>query len=114
MCGIAWHDYACLRRQEGDLQAFFNFAQKAFACAPESREIARAFHESSLLAQRLSAAETAFREALSERRMNRRIRYFLIDLLLRQNKYTEAMAAVESAIVDFGADQGILGAALKF
>ena len=112
-CGIAWHDYACLRRQEGDLQAFFNFAQKAFACAPDSREIARAFHESSLLAQRLSEAETAFRKAMSERWMNRRIRYFLIDLLLRQNKYAEAMAAVEAAIVDFGADQGILGAALK-
>jgi glycosyltransferase involved in cell wall biosynthesis len=112
-CGIAWHDYAGLRRQKGDLQEYFNFAKKAFACAPESREISRAFHESSLAAQRLPEAETAFLEALSERRMNRRIRYFLIDLLLRQNKNAEAMAAVESAIVDFGADQGILGAALQ-
>jgi tetratricopeptide (TPR) repeat protein len=112
-CGIAWHDYAGLRLQESDFNGYFNFAQKAFACAPESREIARAFHESSLAAQRLPEAETAFREALSERRMNRRLRYFLIDLLLRQNKYAEAMVEVEAAIVDFGVDQGILGAALK-
>lgn len=112
-CGIAWHDYAGLRRREGDLQEYFNFAQKAFACVPESREISRAFHESSLAAQRLSDAEAAFREALSERRMNRRLRYFLIDLLLRQNKYAEAMGEVEAAIIDFGLDQGILGAALQ-
>jgi tetratricopeptide (TPR) repeat protein len=37
----------------------------------------------------------------------------LIDLLLRQNKNAEAMAEVESAIVDFGVDKGILAAALK-
>ncbi len=112
-CGIAWHDYACLRKRQGDTAACVELFTKAFACAPESREIVRAFHESSLAFQRLAEAETAFREAVSCRRMDRRLRYLLIDLLLRQNKYAEAMAAVESAIVDFGVDQGIVGAALK-
>lgn len=112
-CGIAWHDYAGLRKQQGDTEACFQFAAKAFACAPESREIVRTFHESSLACQRLSEAEDAFREAVSGRRMDRRLRYLLIDLLLRQENYAEAMTAVESAIVDFGVDSGIVGAALK-
>jgi len=110
-CAIAWHDYACLRRKAGDVDAFFDFAKKAFVCAPESREIARDFHESSLVVQKLAEAESAFREALSGRPLDRRLRYFLIDLLLRQKKYAEAMKEVESAMVDFGVDKGILGAA---
>jgi len=112
-CGIAWHDYAGLRRQQGDTDACFHLAAKAFACTPESRAVVTAFHENALAFQRLVEAETAFREAVSFRRMDRRLRYLLIDLLLRQNHYAEAMAAVESAIVDFGVDQGIVGAALK-
>jgi tetratricopeptide (TPR) repeat protein len=112
-CGIAWHDYAGLRRQQGDAEAYFHLAAKAFACAPESRAVVTAFHESALASQRLAEAETAFREALSGRRMDRRLRYLLIDLLLRQHHDAEAMAAVESAIVDFGVDPGIVGAALK-
>lgn len=112
-CGIAWHDYAGLRRQQGEAEASFQLAATAFACAPESRAVATAFHESALASQRLAEAETAFRRALSGRRMDRRLRYWLIDLLLRQHHDAEAMAAVESAIVDFGVDPGIVGAALK-
>lgn len=112
-CGIAWHDYAGLRRRQGDAEACFHLAAKAFACTPESRAVVTSFHESALSAQRFAEAETAFREAVSCRRMDRRLRYLLIDFLLRQNKHAEAMAAVESAILDFGADQGIVGAALK-
>jgi tetratricopeptide (TPR) repeat protein len=112
-CARAWYGYACLRRQQGDLQAYFNLSKKAFECSPESRDIALAFHESSLIVQRLDEAEAAFREALSGRRMNRRLHFFLIDLLLRQTKYADAMEAVEAAIVELGVDQGILGAALK-
>ena len=113
MCAMAWYGLACLRRQIGDAQACFDFTRKAFLCSPESREIAGAFHESSLTVQRLAEAEAAFREALSGRRMNRRLHFFLIDLLLRQTKYADAMEAVEAAIVEFGVDQGILNAALK-
>jgi tetratricopeptide (TPR) repeat protein len=112
-CGMAWYGLAGLRRQQDDAHAHFELTQKAFRCLPESREIALAFHESSLSVQREAEAETAFREALCGRRMNRRLRFLLIDLLLRQAKYAEAMGAIESAIIDFGLEEGILGAALK-
>jgi tetratricopeptide (TPR) repeat protein len=112
-CGLAWYSYACLRRKQDDLQSSYDFMRKAFECSPEARDIALGFHESSLIVQRLAEAEAAIRTALSGRRVNRRLHFLLIDLLLRQNKSKEAMRAVESAIVEFGADRGILSSAVK-
>jgi tetratricopeptide (TPR) repeat protein len=111
-CGMAWHGLACLRRQQADAQAGFEFARKAFLCSPASREIAIAFHEGSVIVDKLSQAEAALHEVLSGCPMNRRLRFFLIDLLLRQGKVVEAMAEIESALVDFGVEEGIIAAAL--
>lgn len=112
-CGKAWYGLACLQRQREDTQAHFDFLRKAFLCSPESREIAIAFHERSLTVQQLPLAEAALHEALSGRRMDRRLRFLLIDILLRQTRFTDAMTEIESAMVDFGVDEGILVAALN-
>ena len=45
--------------------------------------------------------------------LNRRLRFLLIDALLRQGKLDEAMPEIESALVDFGIDDGLLSAALS-
>jgi glycosyltransferase involved in cell wall biosynthesis len=87
--------------------------RKAFGCSPEARDIALAFHEISLIVKRPAEAEVAFRAALSGHNTNRRIHFLLIDLLLRQNKFDDAMREIESAIVEFGAEEGILSSAIK-
>jgi len=112
-CGLAWYGLACLRRQQGDTTAYFDFARNAFLCSPASRDIAIAFHESSLTVQEFFQAEADLRHVLSGCRMNRRLRFFLIDFLLRQTKFAEAMTEIESAMVDFGVDKGMLAAALN-
>jgi tetratricopeptide (TPR) repeat protein len=112
-CGMAWHGRASLRRKQGDARAYFESARKAFLCSPESRDIAIAFHESSVAVQEIPQAETDLREALLHHPMNRRLRFFLIDLMLRQAKFAEAMTEIESALVDFGVDKGMLAAALS-
>ena len=112
-CGLAWYSYADLRRLQDDHPSAYEFMRKAFGCSPEARDIALAFHEISLIAQRPAEAEAAIRAALSGLRTNRRLHLLLIDLLLRQNKSDDAMRAVESAIVEFGAERGILSSALK-
>jgi glycosyltransferase involved in cell wall biosynthesis len=61
----------------------------------------------------LERAEEAFRQALLCQSLNRRVRFLLIDVLLRQGKFGEAMPEIESAMVDFGIDSGILAAALN-
>lgn len=112
-CGIAWYGLACLQRQRGETQAAFDLLKKAFLCSPECRTIAIDFHESALAALALAPAEAAMREALGGRWMHRRLRFLLIDLLLRQNRFAEAMTEIESVLADFGVDERLLAAALK-
>jgi tetratricopeptide (TPR) repeat protein len=112
-CGMAWYGRACLRRQQSDMHAYHTFIKKAFLALPQSREISIAFYENGLKAGDLAQVESVFREALAGHPMNRRLRFFLIDLLLRQSKHAEAATEIESAIVDFGAAERMLAAALN-
>lgn len=45
--------------------------------------------------------------------MDRRIRFMLIELLLRQGRMPEAMDEIESALADFGPERGMVAAAVK-
>jgi glycosyltransferase involved in cell wall biosynthesis len=110
---MAWYGRACLRRQQGDIHAYHTFIKKAFLALPQSKEISIAFHENGLATGDLSQIESVFREALAGQPMDRRLRFFLIDILLRQSKNDEAVTEIESALVDFGADEEMLAAALN-
>ncbi len=111
--GMAWHGVAALLRQQQDEKGFFESLRNAFRCSPESRDIAISFHDVSADARRLPEIVAAFREAISHHPMNRRLRFLLIDLLLRQTKFSEAMSEIESVLVDFGVDPGVIAAGLK-
>ena len=100
-------------RESGHLSMAFDFFKKAIATNPYSREIAIVFHETAVAVDACRAAEEAFRQALLDQPFNKRIRFLLIDLLLRQGKSDEAMREVESSMADFGVDRGILSAALN-
>ena len=112
-CAMGWYGLASLRRRRDDADGFWSCTRRAFALAPASREIAIAFHESCLAAGTEELAEADLREAIRTHRMNRRLRFLRIDLLLRQARLAEAMAEIESALVDFGVDDGLLKAALS-
>jgi tetratricopeptide (TPR) repeat protein len=110
-CGNAWFGLACLHQQRADMQKAFEFSKQAFSRFPGSRQIAIGFHQNVLDAQRPFEGESAIREALCERRMDRRLRFFLIDLILRQGRWEDAMTEIESVLADFGIDEGSLSAA---
>lgn len=102
-----------LSREAGNHETSLDWFEKAFQCCPFSREITLAFHETLLALNSLQRAEDAFRRARTCQALNRRVRFLLIDVLLRQGKRGAAMPEIESAMVDFGIDSGILGAALN-
>ena len=112
-CDMAWYGRARLRRQQGDIQDYNAFIKKAFLAHPQSKEISIAFYEGGIATGDLLQMESVFRDALAVHPMNRRLRFFLIDLLLRQSRNAEAMTEIESAIVDFGMDEGMRAAALN-
>jgi len=112
-CGVAYVGLGYLGREAGNHATSLDWFEKAFQSCPFSREITLAFHETLLSLNSLQRAEEAFRQALLCQSFNRRVRFLLIDVLLRQGKFGEAMPEIESAIVDFGIDSGILAAALN-
>ncbi len=112
-CSRAWFGLALLKQRKKELSGAFDLLRQAFECSPDSRDIAVALHKSSVDCGHLMQGEEAFREALNRRPINRRLRFLLIDLLLRQHRIPEAMSEIEAALVDFGPEEGLLDAALK-
>ena len=110
-CGLACLGVARLRQSAGDDPACLDWLEKAFRFCPTSREIVLAFHERLIALNRLTRGEGVFRAALADHPLNRRLRFLLIDILLRQGRLEAAMAEIESAMADFGVDPGILAAA---
>lgn len=112
-CASACLGMGHLLREQGDTPDSLAYFERAFNLRPDSREIALTFHESAVALEQGALAETAFRRALALHPLNRRLRFLLIDLLLNQGKYDEAMPEIEACMVDFGVDDGILQAALS-
>ena len=110
-CALACLGLARMRQDAGDDQACLDWLEQALRFHPTSREIVLAFHERLNALERLARGEDAFRAVLREHPLNRRLRFLLIDILLRQGKLDSAMAEIESAMADFGVDPGMLAAA---
>jgi tetratricopeptide (TPR) repeat protein len=112
-CGTAWFGLGTIHRQRGCASESLRYFEKALRVSPGSREIALALHETALSTGGYPRAESAIRQALDRQPINRRLRFLLIDVLLRQGKPEAAMSDIESALVDFGIDDGLLAAALS-
>jgi glycosyltransferase involved in cell wall biosynthesis len=110
-CALACLGLAHLQQAAGDSMACLDWLEQAFRSCPTSREIVLAFHDRLVASECFGRGENAFREVLVEHPLNRRLRFLLIDILLRQDKFVPAMAAIEAAMADFGVDSGILAAA---
>ena len=96
-------------RQEEALDLF----EKGFILLPDNGDLITAYFTAVSSLERYGRAEKIFREAQTAYPENKRLLFLLIDILLKQEKFQEAMCSVEKAIVDFGIDEGILAAALE-
>ncbi len=112
-CALAFFGLGTLAGSLGKPTLGLDFLEKAFLLSPSSREIAIAYHEAAIASSEYRRAESAFRIALGALPLHRRLKFILIELLLRQNQYDQAMAETETAMIDFGVDDGILSAALS-
>jgi tetratricopeptide (TPR) repeat protein len=111
-CAEAYLQLGNLRRGQGRLHEALEAFEQGLLEPPGLSDLFLNYHEVALLTgefQRASFFLSSIQACHSE---NRRLRYLLIDLLLRQERHSEAMAEIETAIVTFGIDDGILKAAL--
>lgn len=111
-CSLAYIDLGNLAWNRDARETALGLFEQGFSRAPELAASATAYHTAIADMQAYDRAIPLFSEAAAVHRDNRRLRYLLIDLLLKAGRQEQAMGVIESALSDFGLEEGLLGAAL--
>ena len=88
--------------------------ERGFFISPNDIDVANAYHEAVSATGEYKRAEKVARSALKKYPQCRKIRYLLIDTLIRQEKNEEALKELETALSTSGIDKGLLDTALAF
>jgi glycosyltransferase involved in cell wall biosynthesis len=87
--------------------------EKGFVLCPDKANIITDYYRAITSLEQYERAEIIFREARAAYPENKRILFLCIDILLKQEKFQEAMKEAEKAMVFLGIDEGILAASLE-
>jgi tetratricopeptide (TPR) repeat protein/cellulose synthase/poly-beta-1,6-N-acetylglucosamine synthase-like glycosyltransferase len=111
--GEPYTNLGVLRWAAGLKEEAVPLAEKGFVLYPYINDIATIYHSMITALEDYERGEKRFREAKSLCPLNRKIAFFLVDILIRQGKNEEAIEDIEDAMLVFGMDDGIISAALK-
>ncbi|HET6491212.1 MAG TPA: glycosyltransferase, partial [Syntrophales bacterium] len=111
--GEPYTNIGMLRWKAGRETEAVDLLEKGFILSPDKGDIITGYYQTACSLELYGRAEIAFREAWMAYPENKRILFLLIDILLKQDKFPEAMKQVEKAMVQLGMDEGILAAALE-
>ncbi|MBE9491262.1 MAG: tetratricopeptide repeat protein, partial [Bacteroidetes bacterium] len=91
----------------------FSLYEKGFILSPTIMDVVTIYHSAVIALGKFERAEQLFRDANALHPHNKKLRYLLIDILVKQGKHDIAMNEIEEAIIKFDTDDGILSAAIK-
>ena len=111
--GEPYTNLGALKLDEGSRANAIDFYEKGFNLSPETMDIVTAYHTAITELQDFERAQGMFQNAAALHPDNQRLKYLFIDILLKQEKHHPAMKEIEDAISLFGADEGLLAAALN-
>jgi tetratricopeptide (TPR) repeat protein len=111
-CAEAYLQLGKLHRSQGRLQEALETLEQGLMEPPGLSDLCLQYQEVASLLGELQRASLFLKSIQARHSDNRRMSYLLIELLLRQDRFGEAMAEIERAIVSFGIDDGMLKAAL--
>lgn len=100
-----------LQYSKGIKKTGFINVERAFVVDPENMKISEAYHFLISIEGLYERAETMYRETFNLYPYCKHILSLLIDTLLKQNKYLEAMSEIEKMILDFEIDDETLNIA---
>jgi tetratricopeptide (TPR) repeat protein len=86
--------------------------EKGVCAAPDDQALIGIYHQAVLETHRYKSAEAVFQFALSRNHRHKKLRYLLVDVLLRQQKDLPAMREIEGMLAEFPIEEGLLQAAL--
>jgi tetratricopeptide (TPR) repeat protein len=98
--------------QGNDTATGLTLIEKGFILSPEKNDFLATYQSAIESTGNFARAETVIREALGLFPKNRNLAYALIGTLIRQEKYLAALTNIQDAIVEFGIDDEMLGAAI--
>jgi GT2 family glycosyltransferase/tetratricopeptide (TPR) repeat protein len=87
--------------------------EKGFILSPVPTDNVTLYHSAITELEQFARAEGLVRDAKALHPENKRILFFLIDILIKQGKFDMAMDEIEKAMLDIGIDDGMLAAALE-
>ena len=102
-----------LKWTENQTEEGLGFLERGFVLSPAVPDAAIRYHESVTATGEFGRALPIFQEALSLYPGHRQISYFLIDILVRLERYSDAMWVIEQAILNCGAQEELLATALE-
>ena len=111
--GEPYTNLGMLRSEAEQPEEALAFFEKGFILSATDLDIATNYHAFIEKRGDFERAENVARQATDLYPNNQKIKYMLIDFLIRQGKYETAMPEIEDAIIKFGIADGILDAALK-
>ena len=111
--GTAYSCLGLLKKKAGLDNEAQDLLEKGFILAPTNHEVLSHYHKEVGAQRAFERAERIFKDALGSYPKHRLIHFKVIDLLLQQAKFEEAMDEIEKAIVEYGPDDGMIAAALS-
>lgn len=111
--GEPWVHLGTLYWEAGHLEKGLDHLEEGFRRAPLSTAAVTRYHAAVSQTTAWDRAEPVFAEALKAWPDSERIRCLHIDVLLHQQRLEAAMTAIETAMAELGAGDGMLNAALQ-
>lgn len=111
--GEAYTNLGVLRWTAGKTDEALEYLSKGFNLSPTVPDHQTLYYSAVSSSGRYCDAEALLRNAAGLYPSNKNIAFLHIDTLIQQRKFRAAMTEIEDAMVTFGVDDGILGAALS-
>jgi Flp pilus assembly protein TadD len=111
--GTPWSHMATLYWEQEDTDNALISFEKGFALSPTAPNVAADYHTVLRTTGRFDRARSMFVKTVQRHPNFLKGWYFLIDILIQVGADDEAMAAIETVILNFGADANLLNAADK-
>lgn len=102
-----------LKWSSGSKDEALSLLERGFILYPTSSSIVTSYHSAVTDMGEFERGEKVFQEAKGLHPRDKRLTYLLIDILIRQGKYKEAMEEMEGALISFGIDDEALSSALE-
>ena len=102
-----------MKWNRGEDNEALDYIERAFILSPETSDFSTTYYSAISSLNEFGRAEKIFGEAIGLYPRNKTLTFKYIGALLQQGKNRQAMEETEKAMITFGIDDGILGAALK-